>query len=325
MNLNSLIINTALADALEVIGDRWALLILRDAFLGLKRFEQFRQNTGASRATLTRRLSALVENDMLYKRVYSEKGRRYEYLLTEKGLSLFPVSLLAWQWEYSWLDQSQGNLPRALFHNACGKPLEPAVVCQYCCHTVLLEDVQWPAIEDGLDEQFEKIKSLSKQRRVRTSERRGQEDLSLMNVSSLIGDRWTLLILIAAFFGQNRYDQFLKQLNIASNILTTKLNVLLEAAVFERLVYQETPLRYEYKLTQKGKALYPLVMTMRQWAVDWTQDSGKELSEKPSGALSKTAFLVHKKCDHKLVIEVHCSACSQKPWPRDVKIGQAES
>jgi len=295
-----------MADALDVIGDRWALLILRDVFLGHRRFEQFRKNTGASRATLTRRLESLVINDILYRRIYSTTGKRFEYRLTEKGLGLFPVSLLAWQWEYLWVDHSENSLPRGLFHSTCNHELTPVVVCKHCQHPLEINGVEWPELSQELNGQFNEIKLQNKQRRVRSSVKSGQEDMSLVHVSGLIGDRWSLLIIIAAFLGESRYDSFQKQLGIASNILTSRLKLLVDAKILRRCHYQDNPPRSEYRLTEKGRSLYPLIMMMRQWAIDWVQET------------DEAETLIHKRCNEPLVVEVQCQTCSLKPQPKNV-------
>ena len=307
-----------MADALDVIGDRWALLILRDVFLGHRRFEQFRKNTGASRATLTRRLELLVNNDILYKRVYSVTGTRFEYKLTEKGLGLFAASLLIWQWEYAWAEHAENSLPQHLFHSSCGNELSPVAVCKYCNQPLKIDDVEWPDLSKKLDNQFSEIKAKNKQRRVRSSGRRGEEDLSLKHVSSLIGDRWSLLIIIAAFLGESRYDRFQKQLHIATNILTLRLNLLVDATVLMRVNYQENPPRSEYRLTEKGKSLYSVIMAMRQWAVEWAEE-GTAAEGPVAAGTTRAEVLIHKSCNKPLVLEVHCSSCSQKPWPNDVQ------
>lgn len=297
-----------MAAGLDTIGDRWVLLILRDVFLGRSRFEELRQHTGASRTTLTRRLTALLAADVLYKRTYSTTGNRYEYKLTEKGLALFSSSLLSWQWELEWSENSSEVLPTTLFHNNCKHVLTPRAVCRHCHEALQVNDVQWPEFNSELSQAVE-AKTFSK-RRVRSSTQSGQEDLSLATVSDLIGDRWTLLLLICAFIGIKRYDEFLKKLNIATNILTSRLNLLVEVDIFQRNTYQENPPRNEYLLTQKGRSLFPLVMTMRQWVVDFL----------PKPNINER--LIHKKCGKALTVEVLCGGCEQKPWPRDVQINR---
>lgn len=299
MTDNALIINREMAAALDIIGDRWTLLILRDAFLGRTRFAQFHQHTGASRAILSQRLERLVAGDILYRRAYGEGSTRFEYRLTARGVELFGASLLAWQWERDW--SAPDDLPRQLQHAQCGHPLHPRAQCRFCRDAVQISDVSWPA--DMLGAQFSAIRSLGGQRRAR-SDARGA-DMALTTISDLIGDRWTLLLLIAAFFGLRRYDDFQKQLGIASNILTDRQNRLVAVGIFTRAQYQQNPPRSEYPLTARGESLYPLVIALRQWAGDWL----------PQG--SKAATLVHR-CGQPLVVDVVCGHCGQKPWPKDV-------
>ncbi|AYZ32221.1 helix-turn-helix domain-containing protein [Serratia sp. FDAARGOS_506] len=89
-----------LAQAADLLGDRWTLLILREAFYGVRRFEELRENIGASRQALSGRLNVMVQQELLTKRAYREPGERerYEYVLTSKGRSLGPilVALMAW-------------------------------------------------------------------------------------------------------------------------------------------------------------------------------------------------------------------------------------
>ncbi|WLS89290.1 helix-turn-helix domain-containing protein [Serratia marcescens] len=89
-----------LAQAADLLGDRWTLLILRESFYGVRRFEELRENIGASRQALSNRLNAMVEQELLAKRAYREPGERerHEYVLTDKGRSLGPilVALMAW-------------------------------------------------------------------------------------------------------------------------------------------------------------------------------------------------------------------------------------
>jgi len=83
--------NCSIARALEVVGERWTLLIIRDALLGLRRFDQFQESLGIARNVLTRRLNRLVEEGILARVRYSERPERYEYRLTTKGRDLAVV------------------------------------------------------------------------------------------------------------------------------------------------------------------------------------------------------------------------------------------
>ena len=305
MTAQRFILNTAVAEGLDVIGDRWALRILQEIFNGKSRFEEFRQGTGASRATLTRRLNGLITNDILYKRPYSSATNRFEYKLTEKGLDLFGASLLARQWELDWVAPQSVNSPTKLFHTRCQQVLLPRVVCRHCRQALHIDDVEWQSLEQELKDQLGEIKSINKHRRVRAT---SAAQLRETKLADLIGDRWTLLILIVSFFGTHRYDDFLKQLNIAPAILVARLTSLIDANIFERQSYQNNPPRYNYKLTAKGKSLYPFTMALRQWALDW--QSGDNTA--PS--------LIHKSCGQPLCVDIDCTACGQKPWTREVHL-----
>src|SRR5215831_18369237 len=93
----------AIAAALSVVGDRWTLLILRDAFLGVRRFEDFRSRLGTTRHRLADRLRKLVEHGVLERVPYDERPPRFEYRLTEKGRDLYPVVVSLTRWGDRWM------------------------------------------------------------------------------------------------------------------------------------------------------------------------------------------------------------------------------
>jgi DNA-binding HxlR family transcriptional regulator len=120
-----------IARSLSVVGDRWSMLVLREAFLGTRRFEDFQQRTGAARNVLSDRLEKLVEHQVLQRRPYQEKPTRYEYRLTEKGLDLYPVLMALVRWGDRWLDDGRGR-PIEHRHKACGRVMQMEAVCSEC-------------------------------------------------------------------------------------------------------------------------------------------------------------------------------------------------
>jgi DNA-binding HxlR family transcriptional regulator len=294
-------IYSSIAAGLDVIGDRWTLLLLRDAFLGRTRFEEFKQHTGASRATLSRRLNSLVIADVMYKKRY---GNRYEYKLTEIGLRLFPTSLLSWNWEASWSDGIDYQLPLSLFHTRCGHNFKPRSCCSYCMQAIEINTIDSLASDQPTHEQLTSLKLMSK-RRVRGNSQPGSQSLSLTHISDIIGDRWTLLILITSFLGIKRYDSYQKVLSIASNILAVRLTQLVNANILERHTYQDSPPRQEYCLTNKGNSLFPIVMYLRQWSQSRTGQTEDQL--------------IHKSCGKPLKIEVQCAHCQKCPDRQDIE------
>jgi DNA-binding HxlR family transcriptional regulator len=117
--------NCSVARALEVVGERWTLLIIRDAFLGLRRFDQFQQNLGIARNILTDRLNRLVEEGILERVRYSERPERYEYQLTQKGRDLQIALAGLRQWGDTYLSDKP---PRLLRRKTDKKPVVAALV-----------------------------------------------------------------------------------------------------------------------------------------------------------------------------------------------------
>ncbi|TQR73117.1 helix-turn-helix transcriptional regulator [Acinetobacter sp. RF15A] len=96
--------NCPIAKSLAIFGDRWTLLIIRNAFLGMTRFEQFQQNLGLTRHVLSDRLLRLVNEGILVKQAYVDRQQRFEYVLTEKGKALAPMLQAMMQWGVKWTD-----------------------------------------------------------------------------------------------------------------------------------------------------------------------------------------------------------------------------
>src|SRR3954447_22981431 len=94
----------------------------------------------------------------------------------------------------------------------------------------------------------------------------GQESCSVAQVLEIIGERWTWLIIRDAFLGITKFVDFEQSLGIARNVLTDRLNRLVEEGIFDRVLYQERPARYEYRLTQKGSALFSAFIALLLWA-----------------------------------------------------------
>ena len=120
----------SVAAALQVVGDPWTLLILRDAFLGVRRFDDWQAKLGVARNVLAARLKTLVEQGVLETRLYSEHPPRKDYVLTPRGRDLLPVILTL----KAWGDRHvYGEAARPLDHvHICGADLELGIVCKAC-------------------------------------------------------------------------------------------------------------------------------------------------------------------------------------------------
>jgi DNA-binding HxlR family transcriptional regulator len=119
------------ARALELIGERWTLLVIRDVFVGLRRFDQIQEDLGVARNILASRLERLVGEGILERRPYSTRPRRDEYFLTEKGIDLWPVlvTMMRWGDEHG---EWPGGPPLLVVHKDCGGHMDDHFTCERC-------------------------------------------------------------------------------------------------------------------------------------------------------------------------------------------------
>jgi DNA-binding HxlR family transcriptional regulator len=120
----------AIAGTLELVGERWTLLIVRDAFLGIRRFEDFQRNLGIARNVLQARLERLVETGILQRERYQERPERFEYRLTRRGVELWPVLVALMKWGDRHLFPD--GPPVVLIHKGCGGEIDDRRTCGRC-------------------------------------------------------------------------------------------------------------------------------------------------------------------------------------------------
>ncbi|WP_454761181.1 winged helix-turn-helix transcriptional regulator [Caulobacter segnis] len=131
----------SVAATLEVVGDPWTLLILRDAFAGVKRFEQWQERLGVARNVLAARLKTLVGHGVMETKRYSERPPRHEYWLTQKGLALSPVLLTMSEWGDRHV-YGRDNSPVLFRHKTCGCAFHPVLACEECGEVVQRRDLE---------------------------------------------------------------------------------------------------------------------------------------------------------------------------------------
>jgi DNA-binding HxlR family transcriptional regulator len=131
---------------------------------------------------------------------------------------------------------------------------------------------------------------------------------SIARTVAVLGERWTLVILREAFQGRRRFEDMQRDLGIARNILADRLHTLVEEGILERRPYQERPPRYEYRLTDKGRDLYPVMVSLMQWGDRYT-----------SGEAGPPVRLVHSRCGHEADPSYVCSHCGEALEAREVR------
>ena len=132
---------------------------------------------------------------------------------------------------------------------------------------------------------------------------------SIARALEVVGDRWTLLVLREAFKGRAcRFDTLQKTLGVATNILSSRLKILVESGVLTKDMYQEKPQRFEYNLTDKGRKLFPIIMALMAW--------GDEFCAPASGP---TVLLIHRPCGQRTQPGVQCTACGEPLKPEELQ------
>jgi DNA-binding HxlR family transcriptional regulator len=130
----------SVARSLDAVGEWWSPLIVRDVYLGLRRFDQIQSNLGISRKVLAARLERLVAAGVLAKRTYSERPPRQEYVLTQAGRELVPILLALMAWGDRWTAEPDGP-PMHVRHTTCGELTSPHMACNRCGEPVTVEDI----------------------------------------------------------------------------------------------------------------------------------------------------------------------------------------
>jgi DNA-binding HxlR family transcriptional regulator len=142
----------SIAKSLEVIGERWSLLIVRDVMNGNRRFGEMQRSLGVARNVLSSRLQRLVDEGILERRAYQESPPRHEYFLTEKGLDLWPALIALQGWGDRHSAGPEGP-PMVLVHKECGGPVSDRGICRSCGEVLNARDataVPGPGLEIAL-------------------------------------------------------------------------------------------------------------------------------------------------------------------------------
>jgi DNA-binding HxlR family transcriptional regulator len=247
------------------VSDAWAFLIIREAFFGTQTFEGFRSALGIPRATLTGRLRKLTQLE-IFRQIAPAGSQRKEYRLTRMGFDLYPSFVALMQFGDRWLAGGKPP-PLTLVHMKCGCESHPIVACSSCGEEINARDVKF---RDGPGAGRRMAKTGRNTRRASDAKRflLGRPS-SVSRALEVIGDKWSFMVVREAFFGNRRYDKILTELSIAPNILTDRLSRLLEAGVFRKRLYQTSPERYEYLLTDMGRDLYGPFIAMLRWGDRW--------------------------------------------------------
>jgi len=268
--------------------------IVLGAFLGMRRFDQWQKHLEIPRQTLSHRLKALVDMNILRQRPYQEKPVRLAYHLTQHGLDLYGPVLMIWAWERRW-GSRKGSLPQVLKHTPCGHSFIPYMACGHCHERTGLNDLEFTLkVNPALVPEAGPI----------TRSARMAPDTQPMGLGLRI-DRWAVLIVSAVYLGCHHFDQLAAVLQIGPSVLARRLSVLVE----DGLLLSQSDLldgrRTVYRLTPSSRDLFPYVLSFAHWA---SQHFGQPSSIRPA----------HKACGAPFSPRICCSFCHAEVKPHEV-------
>lgn len=279
--------------AIDMICDRWSLLLILTLLLGERRFGGLAERTGIATRLLTSRLQALEESGIVLRVPYSMHPLRHEYLLTNMGEELFDVILQMARWEQAWGPES--NAARRILHRLCGAELRLKVCCRACGRPTSARDVD-PVVSRA---QLRRVpqKQSRHRRSIISSETPGGLPL-LAESLDIFGDKWGIEILICAFFRIHRFNDFRTVIGISANILADRLTRLTAAGLFDR--GRDPSGHAGYWLTPKGIDVYAIMITIHEWADKWMR-----------ARYRSPVIPIHRACGKRFFAAMTCLTCAR--------------
>lgn len=295
--------NCSVRRTVNIIGDGWTFMILRECYFGIRRFQDFQEILGIPRGTLTSRLNALVNENILKRTTADPTKKRLEYRLTEQGIDLYKVMIALMSFGDKWIEASPKQ-PLKLKHKICNHESHPFVGCPHCRQEISASEVTYRNGPGYGHEPAYPGPKLRKSADPLLIEKRRPS--SVARALRTIGDQWGFMVLREAFFKVRRFDQIQNKLGISPNTLTNRLNHFLHEGMFQKVQYQSNPDRFEYRLTPKGRAIFSSFMAMLAWGDKWLSKDGPPI------------ILKHEKCGHDFAPIVMCDFCKNEIHAKDM-------
>jgi DNA-binding HxlR family transcriptional regulator len=316
---------------LGLLGDEWNLLIIRQALLGATHYSQWHTALPISHAVLAHRLATLTEMALLER--LKHQGRRPTYQLTPRGRETWPILLAMRAWETTWATPLPEAAPGPLaapavpggavhparcngtcgmgaagkvceagemVHLRCGMPLLPTLICAACGKTAGHRDTDGAFGPSGT--WARSVPAATTRRRPAPSRTRAREPAATPGFGQtmqLIGNRWSAAVLGAAFQGLRRFGEFEQRLGAPPTVIADRLRVFVSLGVFEQVPGTDRPDWRTYRLTPKGLAFFPVMVTAIDWGQRWFQ-----------AAEGPALELRHRPCGGPFHARLACDACT---------------
>lgn len=298
-------VTNAIGRTLGLLGDEWTLLIIQQALQGVGRFGQLMSALPISNSVLTSRLNLLVREGLLRRHIYQTNPLRAEYVVTDRSRALWPFMLAIWEWERRWVDDHAERLP-TMHHQACGHDFSPVLSCGACGKSVEAKDIDgdW-----GPSGSWERSVPESVTRR-RSDSDSARSSAGLFPETMLVyGNRWASALLGAAFRGVTRFSDFEANLGAPPTLVAERLRAFVAIDVLVATQNAQRPDWAEYRLTEKGRAFYPVIAASLQWGQEWFRA--------PEGP---AIVQHHRACGEPFEVTFRCDQCHEVLTGHDITI-----
>lgn len=301
--------------------DRATLLVLLHAHGGACRYAEFGERTGLASRLVSSRLARLTADGLLVRIPYSRRPLRHACHLTHMGAALFDVLALLATWEHAWPDGAHSDTLVSVEHIGC----EPAVLmaapsspvrlhCASCREVITAQDISL----------YVRPKEMAQMPSKRTATRRNRQDLGpqaegpskgpLPQGLTVLGDKWRIEVLVCTFFGLRQLGSFGKSPGMSTNILTDRLERLVQEGLLRRTTDGDTHRKGLYLLTPKGRDFYAILIAIQSRADEWIRHR-----------VRSPVKLRHAPCQKPIQPLLMCTACGQALTHADGRIWVAKA
>jgi DNA-binding HxlR family transcriptional regulator len=285
----------ALNRALDVVGDWWTLCVLREAFMGVREYNEFEARLDMPPAALAQCLHLLARHGIL-------SCNASAWRLTPRGLALYPWALMVWRWSMQWGDGAAHGQPLSLVHQDCGHGVVPLLACGGCLQEVTLAGADY---EDGTVRA--PAPRLAQRRRALGGRYQMPAQQAAVHIAYITADRWTYPILLALYLGCRDFDRMERMTGVSTHVLSLRLGLLLSAGFVTRERSPDDARRYLYSLTARSRDAFAVIVLLGQWAEEHMALPGEPRVTR-----------YHRDCGARLHARVTCPHCQAEMLPRNV-------
>ena len=293
----------AVRQAANVLCDRWTLLTLLLAHTGVTRFADFRVQGGMATRQLSTRLTLLEEQGVMLRMVYMRRPLRHSYHLSLMGQALFDVWVAMQAWEQRWHGPAAG-LALVTEHLACGAPVrQPDALCACCGAAASPRSVDLQINQKDIQARPARA-SAYRRSTVTVATAAPGLALPLPHCVDVFGDKWSIEVVMCMFVRACSFGDIQAHTGMATNILADRLARLAASHIIQAVAADGTR-RGAYRLSEKGAALFPVLVAIEAWADHWLRHR-----------LRSPMQLIHRDCGKPLRLVWRCERCAL-PLQRD--------